>query len=244
MKLGIELEQRTTYQHMRKDKEKATELRRSGKSYKQIRNELGIAISTLAGWFKNEPWSQEIKNRLSREVSFANLRALKLLAQANRERWKIKYEEYRAAAVREFEKLKNDPLFLAGIMLYWGEGEKQQKSSQVRLGNSDPEMLKIFYLFLTKSLKIDPDKISAWLLLYPDLADSVQKNFWSKTTGISLNRFKKSIYIKGREPKKRMSYGVCTIVISSRALKERVLKWLELYQSYLRSHSFILEKSN
>ena len=228
---------------MRKDKEKAFELRRSGKSYKQIRDELGTPTSTLAGWFKHEPWSQEIKNRLSAEVSLSNPKKLELMAQANRERRKLKHEEYRTAAVKEFEKLKDDPLFLAGIMLYWGEGEKQQKSSQVRLGNSEPEMIKIFYLFLTRSLGLEPDKIFARLLLYPDLVDSVQKNFWSKVTGIPLERFKKSIYIKGREPKKRLSYGVCTVVVSSRSLKERILKWLKLYQGYLQSHSAILERN-
>lgn len=227
---------------MRKDKEKAIELRRAGMSYKNISHELGIATSTLAGWFKNEPWSQEIKARLSVQVSWANPKALELLVKANRERWKIKHEEYRNAAVKEFEKYKKDPLFLAGIMLYWGEGEKQPKSSQVRLANSEPEMLKIFYLFLTKVLKIHPDKIFAWLLLYPDLVDSVQKNFWSRTTGIPQVNFKKSIYIKGRHPRKRLSYGVGTVVVSSRALKERILKWLELYQNYLQTHGLSLEK--
>lgn len=222
---------------MRKDKGLAIQLRRQGKSYKQINFELGIAKSTLADWFKNEPWSREIRNRLSSEVSWLNPKTLEVLVNANRDRWKKKHEEYRAMAVREFAPLKNDPLFLAGIMLYWGEGEKQPKSSIVRLGNSEPEMLKIFYLFLTKILKTDTSRISAWLLLYPDLVDSVQKNFWSKATGISIEQFKKSIYIKGRHPTKRLSYGVCTIVVNSRALKERMLKWLELYQDFLRSHA-------
>ena len=227
---------------MRKDKEKAIQLRRLGKSYKQIGQELGIATSTLAFWFKNEPWSQEIKTRLSSQVSLSNPRALDLLGRANKERWKTKYEEYRVAATREFEKNKNDPLFLAGIMLYWGEGEKQPKSSQVRLSNNEPEMLKVFYLFLVRALKISPDKISASLLLYPDLVDSVQKNFWSKATGVPPGRFKKSAYLKSRDAKKRLSYGVCTISVSSRALKERMLKWLELYQDFLRSYSLTLEK--
>jgi len=226
---------------MRKDKEKAFELRRSGKSYKQINRELEIPIGTLAGWFKNESWSQDIKARLSAEVSWSNTKALKLMAKANSERWKLKHEEYRIAATREFDVLKNDPLFLAGIMLYWGEGDKVLKNCIVRLGNGEPEMIRIFNLFLTKSLKISPDKISVWLLLYPDLVDSVQKNFWSKVTGLSLGQFKKSIYIKGRHPTKRLSYGVCYIVVNSRALKERVLKWLELYQNYLKLHASKLE---
>ncbi len=227
---------------MRKDKEKATELRRMGKSYKQIESELGIATSTLASWFKNELWSQEIKNRLSAEVSLSNPKKLELMAKANRERWKIRYREYRNAAIREFEIYKNDPLFLAGVMLYWGEGEKQQKYSVVRLTNSEPEMIRIFYFFLTKFLKISPDKVGTWLLLYPGLVDTVQKSFWSKATGIPTNSFKKSIYIKGRHPSRRLSFGVCTVFVNNRALKERMLKWLELYQDHLRSHAFSLEK--
>lgn len=230
------------YQQMRKDREKAFELRHQNRSYKFISRELTIPMGTLAGWFKNEPWSKKIRDRLSAEISLANPKKLQLMAQANRERWKLRYEEYRTAAVREFSKFKDDPLFLAGIMLYWGEGEKMPKSSRVRLANSELEMIRIFYLFLTRTLKISPDKINAWLLLYPDLIDSVQKNFWSKATGLSLEQFKKSIYIKGRHPKKRLSFGVCTIVVNSRALKERMLKWLELYQDFLRSRALSLEE--
>lgn len=227
---------------MHPGKEKAVELRRTGMSYKQIRRELGIPTSTLASWFKNEPWSQQIKDRLSREVSLSNPKALKAMVSANRERWRLKHEEYRLAAVKEFEKYKEDPLFLTGIMLYWGEGEKQQKYSLVRLANSEPEMIRIFYLFLTNFLKISPDKIGAWLLLYPDLIDTVQKGFWSKATGIPIDRFNKSMYIKGRHPTRRLSYGVCTVFVNSRAFKERMLKWIELYQVHLRSHALSLEK--
>lgn len=227
---------------MNKNKEKAIELRRSGKSYKAIHKEIGIPLGTLSGWFKNEEWSMEIRDRLGREASLAFPEKLKRIVAANKKRWTDTHEAYRQEAVKEFSKLKDDPLFLAGIMLYWGEGEKQQKSSQVRLSNSEPEMLKIFYLFLIKVIKIHPDKIFSWLLLYPDLIDSVQKNFWSKTTNIPLDNFKKSIYIKGRHPTKRLSYGVCTVYVNSRALKERILKWLELYQDHLRSHALSLEK--
>ena len=227
---------------MRKDKEKAIELRHQGKSYKLISRELNIPIGTLAGWFKNESWSQEIRDMLGLKASFSFPDKLKKIIAANKKRWELLREQHRKEATKEFSKLKQDPLFLAGIMLYWGEGEKQPKSSQVRLANSEPEMVKLFNLFLTRLLKIPHEKISAWLLLYPDLIDSVQKNFWSKATNLQISQFKKSIYIKGRYPTKRLSYGVCTIFVSSRALKERMLKWIELYQDFLRSHALKLEK--
>ena len=227
---------------MRKDKEKAIQLRLQAKSYKEIRAELGIPIATLSDWFKGESWSHDIKIKLTSKVSLANPEKLKRMVAANKKRWADLNQTYRQAAILEFEKFRHDPLFLAGIMLYWGEGEKQQKSSQVRLANSEPEMIKIFNLFLTRVLKISPERIYAWLLLYPDLVDSVQKNFWSRAIGLPTEQFKKSIYIKGRHPTKRLSYGVCTIFVQSRVLKEYILTWLELCQNYLKTHSTLLEK--
>jgi hypothetical protein len=227
---------------MRKDREKAYELRRKGKSYNEISSKLSIPKSTLADWFKNEEWSKEIKERLGAEQSLSFPSKLKSIVAANKKRWADLKRKHQQDAVIEFDVLKSDPLFLAGIMLYWGEGEKQSKSSMVRLGNSEPEMIKIFNLFLTRTLKIPTEKIHAWLLLYPDLIEGVQKNFWCRASGIQLGQFNKSIYIKGRHPTKRLSYGVCTITVSSRALKERMLKWLELYQDFLRSHAAELEK--
>ena len=229
---------------MRKDRVRAYELRRQSKSYSEISKTLGIPKGTLAGWFKDEDWSREIREVLGAKESLAYPEKLAAIRKANKERWRLKYEEYQNAAIQEFEEYKDNPLFLAGIMLYWGEGEKQPRYSVVRLTSSEPEMIKIFNLFLTRVLKISADKISARLLLYPDLIDSVQKNFWSKSTGLFIDQFKKSTYLKGHRSNKRLSYGVCATYIQSRELKERMLKWLELYQDYLRSHVFKLEKQS
>lgn len=227
---------------MNPQKQNAIKLRKQGLSYKKISKELNLPLSTLASWFKHELWSQDIKAHLSAQVSWSNPKSLEMLTKANRERWKNKHEEYRLAATKEFQKYKDNPLFLAGIMLYWGEGEKQPKSSVVKLNSNDPEMIKIFNLFLTKTIHISPDKISAWLLLYPDLVDSVQKNFWSKATGLLPEQFKKSSFIKSKSSAKRLSYGVCTVTVRSRALKERILTWISLYQNHLQSHAITLEK--
>lgn len=220
---------------MRNDKEKAFLLRRQNKSYKQISRELNIPLSTLAGWLKNELWSQDIRNKLGQEASLAFPEKLRSIVAANKKRWSDWHEICRQEAINEFPRLKDNPLFLAGVMLYWGEGSKSQKDSHVTFANSDPEMIRVFNNFLIEVAKIPKEKISAWLLLYPDLIDSVQKNFWSKASGIPLLKFNKSIYIKGKHPTRRLSYGVCTIQVSSRALKERMLKWIELYQNYFRS---------
>lgn len=218
---------------MRKDKETAIELRRQNKSYKSISRELNIPLGTLAGWFKKELWSQEIRNKLGIEQSLSFPKRLQAMIKANKERWSKIHQNYREQAKNEFVTLKNNPLFIAGLMLYWGEGDKRSKNSQVKLANTDPAMIRIFYSFLKDVIAVPTEKIHIWLLLYPDLLDNVQKNFWSKATGVPLSQFKNSIYIQGRHPTKRLSYGVCNIYVSSREFKEKIMTWIDLCQKTL-----------
>lgn len=217
---------------MRHDKQAAFELRRDGKSYKTISRELGIPLGTLAGWFKDMPWSRDIGDRLGRTESLSFPDKLKKIVAANKKRWIEWHESARNEAVVEFTELKNNPLFLAGLMLYWGEGDKSSKNSNVKFANTDPGMIRLYCLFLKKALNVPEHRIKIWLLLYPDLVENVQKNFWSRAIGIPLNQFNKSVYITGRHPIKRLSYGVCNVTVSSGQLKDKVIKWLELYQHY------------
>jgi len=214
---------------MRKDKQKAEALRRSGKSYKEIRKILGVPTATLSGWFKDMPWSIEIRDKLATTASFSYPEKLKLMVAAIRKKYDLLHEAYRQEAITEFPLLKNDPLFITGLMLYWGEGDKNVKNSQIDLTNSDPKMIRVFYIFLVNVMKIPKEKIKISLILYPDLIDAVQKNFWSKATGIPMSQFYKSSVIQGRHPTRRLSYGVGMIRVGGRKYKEKLLKWIDLY---------------
>lgn len=221
---------------MRKDKVKAYELRRQEKSYSEISKLLGISKGTLAGWFQKEDWSRKIRDRLGSTVSLAYPKRLAAIQKANRARWAKIHQEYRDTGRQEFEQLKNDPLFIAGVMLYWGEGNKGV-GSQLKLANSDPTMIRLFYMFLKNVMSVPQDKIRVWLLLYPDLVDEMQKRFWIRATGIPRSQFSNSIYIKSRHPTKRLSYGVCNIYVSSREFKEKMMVWLELCQKMFLNES-------
>lgn len=224
---------------MRKDRHLAMQLRRQSKSYNEIAAELGIPKSTLHTWFKGNDWSQDIKESLIRKSQILAKHKLKLMALANKDKWEQWHEQCRQEAVNEFTGLQNDPLFIAGIMLYWGEGDKIIKNGTVRLANSDPEMIKIFYSFLNNVLKIPKEKIIIKLTLYPDLKDAVYKKFWCKILNIPLIQFRNSVVITGKHPSKRLSYGVCSIEVYSRKLKEKIFAWVKLYQQY-----FSLKQSN
>lgn len=220
---------------MRKDKEKAVQLRQQNKSYKQIRSELGIPISTLSDWFRNESWSYDIKKKLSSETSLANPKKIELMVAATKRKFALLHEEYRQEAIKEFEIKKSDPLFIAGIMLYWGEGDKNVNNSSIRLTNSDLGMIRSFYLFLANSMRIPKEKVAINLILYPDLIDSVQKKLWSDITGIPHSQFRKSVVIKGRHPTRRLAHGVGIIRVGGRRYKEKLIKWIDLYMREINS---------
>ena len=202
-------------------------------SYKKIKRELGIPTSTLACWFKHELWSIEIRDRLASTESLAYPEKLKRLIAVVQQKYATLHESYRKEARDEFPSLKNNPLFIAGLMLYWGEGDKKVENSTTKLCNSEPSMIKVFYLFLTRVMKIPSEKIKFNLLLYPDLADMPMRNLWSVTTGIPLTQFKKSVYIQGRHPTRRLSYGVGNIRVGGRKYKEKLLEWIKICEKDL-----------
>lgn len=214
---------------MRDDKHIAIELRQRGKSYNKIAKELGVPKSTLSDWFSSFNWSQDIKKELTRKANYVARKRLRLINKARREKWERWREKARQQARKDFNQLQKDPLFIAGIMLYWGEGDSKIENSMVRLSNTSPEMMRVFSLFLLNICGVSKEKIRMAMILYPDLNEKKCKHFWSTATGIPKNQFIKTQFIKGKHPTKRLSYGICMINVSSRELKEKIFVWIELF---------------
>ncbi len=219
---------------MRNDKHLAIELRRKGLSYNKISKKLDIPKSTMSYWFKGESWSEDLRKELSRKALFIAKKRLRLINKARREKWEKWRESHRKIARKEFNSLKKNQLFLAGLMLYWGEGDSKIENCIVRLSNTDPKMIRIFSLFLRKTLNIPEDKIKVSLVLYPDLNDEKCKDFWSEYSEIPKETFYKTQFIKGRHPTRRLSYGICNVSVNSRALKEKIFVWLDLFKEELK----------
>ena len=126
---------------MRHDKIQAFELRKQGKTYREITKTLGISLSTLSGWLKDEKWSQDIK-KINKEIHIKTSTAhLKRLNDKRRIFLQEKYKKVEEEAEKEFEVYKNNPLFMAGLMVYAGEGDKTSRNL-TRISNSE------FYLHL------------------------------------------------------------------------------------------------
>lgn len=213
---------------MRQDKELVFELRKKGRSYREIQKELGISRSTLCEWFKNVEWSKHIKNKNSVRNIVLSKDRLRLLQEGRNKMLKDKYNEVQNEAEKEFYIFKKEPLFTAGLMIYAGEGDKRNQNNS-RISNSEFYLHKIFIKFAQEFLDIKKENIKISLVLYPDLEIEECVNKWSKELGISKLNFYKTQIIKGKEKTKKLQYGIGISIISSKVIvKKKILKWLEL----------------
>jgi len=209
---------------MRTDKEKAFELRRQGKSYKTISDELGMSKSTLSHWFKSVDFSEEVKKHLSKEVYVAGKQRLLNLNTTRGVLLKVRYEYAEKEALEDLKQHYRNPLFVAAVAAYWGEGDKAN-NGLVRLINTDPKMIALFKRFLTEIANVQEEKLRGALYIYNDLDEATCKKFWIKRTG--LKHFHKTMTLPSRQKDKKVHNGMCSLVVSSTYLKKKMLVWID-----------------
>jgi transcriptional regulator with XRE-family HTH domain len=209
-------------------KQKCHILRSEGKSYNFISHETGISKSTLSYWFRGKTEFKEVEKaniEANREASKARL--LTYLAKRTLE---LKHKEFATIldAQKQFEKFKKQPLFMAGLALYAGEGNKLSRQ-QVTLANSDPLLCLVFVRFMQKYFPdIAKDKMKLWILGYKDHDIAIIEGYWLKILGFERKSLYKTQIIEGKHKTRRLPYGVGSVTISSRFLKVRILELIRL----------------
>jgi len=121
-------------------------------------------------------------------------------------------------------------LYGMGIGLYWGEGNKMNNHA-VRLGNTDPDLLKKFLNFLFYFYKIEKTRLRFGLQIFTDIDPEIAKKYWCKKLSINNNQFQKvvvseSLHKKGTY-RKKSKYGVLTIYFSNTKLRDIIVDAIE-----------------
>ncbi|MBU1102357.1 hypothetical protein KJ853_01725 [Patescibacteria group bacterium] len=126
--------------------------------------------------------------------------------------------------------LKEAELFGLGIGLYWGEGTKANKTT-VRIGNSDPALLKKFIEFLVKFFSISKDDLKFHLHTFTDIDIEEAREYWMKRLGIKKGQFYKPfVSITGKLGKYRnkSKYGVLTLYYGNIKVRNILISLLPL----------------
>ena len=195
---------------------KAVALRKQGKTYSEIMVRIPkISKSTLSYWLSGIELSDKQKEKLSQNINkkLIKVRGQSTLVQKNkREKYFYDIENKNLT----FIKLLNNNKKVAKLVLaalYLGEGTKSMRGS-LRLGNSDPGIIKLFLKLLRSCYIIDETKFRGTVLCRADQDIKNLNKFWIKASGISKKQFYKTridVRTIGK-PSRKLDYkGVCVI---------------------------------
>ncbi len=205
-------------------REKAIVLRKQGLSYKEIREKISVAKSSLSLWLKGISLSEKDRKRLYTK----NIHLMARGAQSQKERRKREVEALLAESAKDiFLPLSRESLRLMGAALYWAEGSK---GGVMCFTNSDPHLILFFVRWIEAMFHIRANTLKGRINMYPQQNEKALKHFWSELTGIPIERFGKSFVkpLSKNYKKNNLYYGTMRIEVpKSVDLKHRTFGWVQ-----------------
>lgn len=222
-------------------REEALELRLKGDlSYTEIRKRLGVPKSTLSYWLHEFPLSEE-------KIQELKSRGLKN-GEAGRERFRVamrqkqeqKDQDVYALQKTRMANLSRDALFVAGLMLYLGEGGKKDRS-KLTLANTDPEIITFFVWWLNEFLGIAKSKLRAALHLYENMEIKKEYEFWKKHLGFEDSQFYKTqireLQKSSFSYRESFRHGTCSIYVGGVDEHREVMMGIKAFLEYCKENN-------
>lgn len=133
-----------------------------------------------------------------------------------------------------------DSLYVAGVMLYWAEGDKSSRNA-ARISNSDPEVLRLFMRFLRECLDVSDEQVSVTCNLFADHLDRQWQieQFWLDALDLPRTRLCKSfvnVYSKYSQKKRlnKLPYGTTRITVHSTQVAQSIFGAIQEYGGFER----------
>ena len=198
-------------------KNRVIELRKEGKSYSEINSALGVKIpqSTLSYWCHRvtlpENYAEIIRGKIA--IGASKGRAIALVTNEIRRKQHLETLKQNNNFAKDLFK-NNDVAKIALAMLYLGEGLKWKAGRALRLGSSDPDIVKIYIKLLRQCYGIKSIKLRARIGYRADQDINELTKYWSKITDLPRSSFYKTKTDPrtiGKPTKDRNYKGVCSI---------------------------------
>ncbi len=176
----------------------AVAMRQEGRSYREIREVVGVSKSTLSLWLRDVPLTDEQQ----RVVGARGPTATRRNAQAARVNATRRRVQVQAAARNQITHLHESELFVAGVVAYWAEGSKNKPwrfGQPVIFINSDPGFIQLFLRWLAL-IGVAPERLQFRLMIHEsaDVASALQ--YWSAVVDTPAEAFGKT-QLKRHNPK-------------------------------------------
>lgn len=216
------------------EKIEATRLRKLGESFSEIHKKVKVSKGTLSLWLKDVKLTPEQEQAIY--ATWRQKHAYRL-TKANQEKKEHNIKRITFEAKKEASSLFGNPLFLAGLMLYWAEGDKSDLREALKFSNSDPAMIKFIMKWFREICRVPEEKFRIALHIHALHCRQDIEDYWSELTNIPKSQFHKT-QIKPTSLGQRRSPlydGTCAISVNSRDLFRRIRGWkLAFIEKYCR----------
>lgn len=209
----------------------AIKLRRQGFSYSMIQKKVPVSQATLSQWLSSMPYTPN-------EEAINRARMGPIISGEKRRKAKQdNIKKSHVSAKKEIGEVTKRDLFMLGIGLYIGEGSKSLE--QVRIMNSDPEVIRLGIQWLKIVGNIDAENLVIEIHGYPDIDEAKSKRFWSKVCGVPLdnfaktqidNRTNKSSYLKNKLP-----YGTIQVRVRANGDRSKGVELFRKIEGYMKA---------
>lgn len=213
----------------------ARELRQKGYSISEIAKELSMHKSgSISKWCRDIPLTPQQIERLAKKQLSGSYKGRMIAVEKLRRQRLRETSVLKREGLKEVGKLNRRDLFIAGIGMYWSEGENCQGSEQVSFVNSDYKMILFMLRWFREICKVSDDRFSLQVRIneaHKRRAKDVE-NYWSDFTGIPLTQFTKTILIKAKSKKIYPNfdeyYGTLRILVrQGTQLRRKIKGWIE-----------------
>lgn len=203
----------------------AKEMRRRGRSIRDIAVALDVSVSTVSQWCADIILTSSQKNRLLKKQIAAGNKGRMIGAEKNRQKRlaSIAAQEVRARTV--VGALTERDRLMLGIALYWGEGVKA-RSGSVAIVNSDQCVI-AFAKRWFRQLGVEDSRFRPRIFISEShrSRESALIEFWADVLGLPKNRFGRTIYLKKRRAKVYENHDSYYGVLALRVLRGTALKY-------------------
>ena len=194
---------------------------------REIKELLKVGKGTLSVWLEDMPLTPAQMRKVRDFNPHRIERFRETMSKKRDARLKIAYERAR----KDIGKLSRRELFIAGLYLYWGEGNKSGKAN-IGISNTDPAVI-LAFLDWAKVMGMPRERLYVRLHLYVDMDIEKETLFWSEIIQLPLRQFRKP-YIKTSTLSgltyKTVGHGTCNVRFENMPMWE----YITMALTYLR----------
>jgi hypothetical protein len=141
---------------------------------------------------------------------------------------KRRRERWRAEARALWEQWHQDPLFILGVALYWGEGTKRSKEPVLALSNSDVSMLQVWLRWCRRFIPGVP--LVYYLHLHDNCDVDTALQYLKAQLGIEVTWWGIAVSSASKRTRNTLPYGTLNVRVGRGTVEwhTKMLVWLEL----------------